>query len=278
MIVLLLGIFTCLNSINLGAGIHMGCPSGSLRIEKEGRKPLPQSEPKPFISLRVMCEINGHLTPAIIDTGAQVSVMSAHRAKLCGIDHAVDRSISGKVIGAGTTEIVGEIDGLPVRMGPLSFTSRFKILENGGPLDFIIGLDFLRKFKGEVSLKDNMLKLSIRNKIVRIPFLREVTPFDSIDYSGHCETDEGADCPDVISSYESYIEDPALTKKIPKNFNRESKFSTGRLFGKPYIASISGGHSPVRQAAVGEEEFGEADLTQTELNDFDDGDLSMEGV
>ncbi len=68
-----------------------------------------------FDPLQIMCEINGYMVPAIVDTGAQISVMSSSCAKRCHLCTQVDSSLSGRAIGVGSSDIVGGIDALDIR-------------------------------------------------------------------------------------------------------------------------------------------------------------------
>jgi DNA damage-inducible protein 1 len=57
----------------------------------------------------VLCEVNGFLVPAIIDTGAQITVMSASCAKRCRISNKIDARFSGRAVGVGSSDIIGRI-------------------------------------------------------------------------------------------------------------------------------------------------------------------------
>lgn len=121
-----------------------------------------------FEPIQVMCEINGQLVPAMIDTGAEITVMSASCAKRCRIHNLIDTQHSGKVVGIGSSEIVGGIEGVGMRIGPLNFQNKISILRHSR-CDFLIGLDILERFKCEISLKDKLLKFNVRGDEVRIP-------------------------------------------------------------------------------------------------------------
>jgi hypothetical protein len=120
--------------------------------------------------IQVMCEINGFLIPAIIDTGAEITVMSAACAKRCHISEAIDTQYSGKAIGVGTSDIIGGIDDLSFRIGPVNFQNKVSILKNSR-CDFLIGLDILRRFNCDISVGERILKLSVKGNKIRIPFV-----------------------------------------------------------------------------------------------------------
>ena len=153
------------------------------------------------VPLKVMCEINGHSIPAIIDTGAQISVMSLACARRCQLGRQIDSRANycGRAIGIGSCDIVGRIDSLAMRIGPVSFNSHISILRESGA-DLLIGLDFLRRFGGEINLRNNEIRLKIRDRTVRVPFLNDNC--NELMDLGH---DDGYDAeydPDVNSYYD----------------------------------------------------------------------------
>jgi DNA damage-inducible protein 1 len=125
-----------------------------------------------FVPLQVLCEVNGFLVPAIIDTGAQITVMSASCAKRCRISNKIDARFSGRAVGVGSSDIIGRIDGLEMRVGPVSFEGRVSVLRDAR-VDFLIGLDLLKRFNTEVNLKDHVLKLQVRERWYKVPLLNK---------------------------------------------------------------------------------------------------------
>lgn len=125
-----------------------------------------------FEPLQIPCEINGFIIPAIVDTGAQVTVMSESCAKRCRIANQIDGRFSGQAVGIGSSDILGRIDELLMRVGPITYHNKVSILRQSR-VDLIIGLDFLRRFGAEINLEKKMLKLTVRGRIVRIPFISD---------------------------------------------------------------------------------------------------------
>lgn len=123
-----------------------------------------------FQPLQVLCEVNGFIIPAIIDTGAQISIMSASCAKRCRVSSNIDSRYAGKAIGVGTSEIIGRINQLDMRIGPVSFKNDISILREAS-VDFLIGMDFLRRFRCEVSFNDNILRLQVKGRRFRVPLV-----------------------------------------------------------------------------------------------------------
>ena len=126
----------------------------------------------PFEPLQIQCEINGFIIPAIVDTGAQVTVMSESCARRCRVANQIDGRYSGKAVGIGSSDILGRINQLQMRVGPITYHNKVSILRQSR-VDLIVGLDFLRRFGAEINLDRRILKLNVRGRIVRIPFMYE---------------------------------------------------------------------------------------------------------
>lgn len=173
-----------------------------------------------FLPIRVICEVNGFSIPAIIDTGAQISVMSASCAKRCRLAGSIDTRYSGKAIGVGSCEILGRIDNLSMRIGPVTFNSQISVLKDSSA-DFLIGLDFLRRFQGEISMRENVIRLRVRDKNVRVNFLND--KFDGGISSINSDQAMG-DCSDVSDSDNSMSEDARynLSYRSRLHGNREA--------------------------------------------------------
>lgn len=127
-----------------------------------------------FEPIQVMCEVNGYLVPAIVDTGAEITVMSMSCAKRCQISSSIDTRFSGQAIGVGSSEIVGAIEDLPFRLGPIKFQNKISVLRSSR-CDFLIGLDILRRFQCDISIGQKVLKMKVRNDMVRIPLMSGAT-------------------------------------------------------------------------------------------------------
>ena len=127
-----------------------------------------------YETLRVECEINGHPMHAVIDTGAQISIMSTMFAKRCELYSSIDRRFAGRAVGVGSSEILGRSTP-QVRLGAMQFKSDFSVLENTR-VDLIIGLDILRKYQCNVCLRENVVKFHYHNKVFRVPIITQSSP------------------------------------------------------------------------------------------------------
>ena len=119
----------------------------------------------------VQCTVNGVQLNAIIDTGAQISIMSEDCVELCKLQRCVDNRFIGKAIGVGESEIIGKVPQLPVTIGPLGFDAGVAVLKDSN-VDFIIGMDILRKLQSEISIKNQIIKLREQNREFTIPLIR----------------------------------------------------------------------------------------------------------
>ena len=186
-----------------------------------------------FAPLQVLVEVNGFMVPAIIDTGAQITVMSASCAKRCRISSSIDTRFSGKAVGVGSSEIIGRVDGLGMRVGPVSFEGKVSVLREA-QVDFLIGLDLLKRFKTEVNLKEHVLKLQVRDRIYRVPLLHknadlEVMPTGS---AGAHQVSNSLEDPDYYES-EFPEEDFAMDMAASLPFPSSSSSMPSQLNSKP---------------------------------------------
>ena len=95
------------------------------------------------------------------------------------------RRFAGRAVGVGSSEILGRST-TRVRLGAMQFKSDFSVLENTR-IDFIIGLDILRKYQCVVCLRENVVKLHYQNKVFRVPIMLPSNPM-SYDTESNVES------------------------------------------------------------------------------------------
>lgn len=117
--------------------------------------------------LYVPCKVNGVDVVGMVDTGAQVSVMSSEVARKCGLSWLIDTKVNSVMRGVGEAKAVGRIYGTSIQFGPLALQCSITIVDTN--VDFIIGCDQLRRHKCVVDLDKNVLRIGT----VEIPFLGE---------------------------------------------------------------------------------------------------------
>ncbi|AFZ79009.1 hypothetical protein BEWA_018540 [Theileria equi strain WA] len=115
-----------------------------------------------IIMLYVNVEINGVVIKALVDTGAEHTIMNKECAKRCNLLNMIDERFKG------TRNTVGKIHLADLKIGPIFIHVSFVILD-GGNIDFILGLDILRRYACTINLKDNCLQIND----ISVPFLSE---------------------------------------------------------------------------------------------------------
>lgn len=115
--------------------------------------------------------VNGrHPVKAFVDSGAQMTNMTLACAKASGLEHLIDKRFAGEARGVGTCKILGRVHMANLRLGENDFTCSFHILE-GGDVEFLFGLDMLKRHQCVIDLKESCLRIGTGN--VTVPFLSE---------------------------------------------------------------------------------------------------------
>lgn len=132
-----------------------------------------ESTPESFatvVMLYVDMEVNGIPVKAFVDSGAQSTIMSQKCAEKCKIMRLCDRRFSGIARGVGTQRIVGRVHQAPLKVAGSYFPCTFTILENDD-MEFLFGLDMLRRHECTIDLKRNLLVFGTGQ--IEVPFLSE---------------------------------------------------------------------------------------------------------
>ena len=94
--------------------------------------------------LYINCKVNGHAVKAFVDSGAQMTIMSASCAERCGVTRLIDHRWSGTAVGVGTQKIIGRVHMCQIQIEKDFLASSFSVLENQ-PMDMLLGLDMLKR-------------------------------------------------------------------------------------------------------------------------------------
>lgn len=130
--------------------------------------------PEAFASvfmLYVDAEVNGVHLKTFVDSGAQMSIMTAACAEQCSLSRLVDKRYQGMARGVGETKIIGRIHQVPLKVQGQYLPLSVSVLEQKGGPQFILGLDMLKRYQCCIDLEKNELRFS--NMGVKLPFLAE---------------------------------------------------------------------------------------------------------
>jgi len=120
------------------------------------------------VMLYVNSKVNGVDVKAFVDSGAQTTIMSRKTAERCNILHLMDTRFQGIAQGVGTSKILGRIHMTDLQLGSVFVQVAITVLENDS-MDFLLGLDQLRRHQCCIDLGKNVLRIEGED----IPFLAE---------------------------------------------------------------------------------------------------------
>ncbi|GJX24548.1 DNA damage-inducible protein 1 [Tanacetum coccineum] len=122
------------------------------------------------VMLYVDMEVNGVPIKAFVDSGAQSTIISKTCAERLGLLRLLDDRYKGIAHGVGQSEILGRIHVAPIKIGHNFYPCSFVVLDSPN-MEFLFGLDMLRKHQCTIDLKDNVLRVG--GGEVAVPFLQE---------------------------------------------------------------------------------------------------------
>ena len=123
------------------------------------------------IMLYVDMKVNEFPIKAFVDSGAQMTIMSLGCAQRLGLERLIDRRFQGTAKGVGTQKIIGKVHQAPITIADVSMPCAITVLEKEQDMDFIFGLDMLKRHQCCVDLEKNELRVGSIGKAV--PFLGE---------------------------------------------------------------------------------------------------------
>ncbi|GMI06536.1 hypothetical protein TrVE_jg199 [Triparma verrucosa] len=128
------------------------------------------------LMLYIKAKINGKDQVAFVDSGAQMTVMSYKCAEKLGILHLVDERFAGVAVGVGESKILGKVHLADIEIEGCTFQMTVTVMDDNKGLgdknmDFLLGLDMLKRHRCSVNLASNTLDFSTGN--ISTPFLQE---------------------------------------------------------------------------------------------------------
>lgn len=106
--------------------------------------------------LYIPLEINQFKVIALVDTGAQMTIMSVDIAHKCGLYNLIDTDYKGQAIGVGTSKIIGVIHCAQIKIKDTFIMAKITVIENVS-VGFILGLDNMRSHRCTIELSSNSL-------------------------------------------------------------------------------------------------------------------------
>ena len=135
---------------NTGGG-HDAAREARHKLRDEQLKMAMEVNPEAFVHvpmLYVMCELNNTPVKAFVDTGAQMTVMTAKCAQRCNLLPAVDPRFKGVAAGVGVARIAGRVHMATLRLSRrTAVDTSITVLEQGGGPELLLGLDLMRKVR-----------------------------------------------------------------------------------------------------------------------------------
>ena len=110
----------------------------------------------PVHMLFINLEINKKKVVALVDTGAQSTIMSQTLCQKCDLFNLCDTRFSGIAKGVGTGRIIGTVHAAQMKIQNKVLMAKITVLENSS-IGFIFGLDNMRAHRCTIDLKQNGL-------------------------------------------------------------------------------------------------------------------------
>lgn len=112
----------------------------------------------PYDLIFIHCKVNGVSLTAMVDTGAQMSVLPLNLAKKCHVDWLIDPRFKTITCGVGVQKSEGRIHELKIELEGMIFPNPFVVL-NGTNRFCIFGIDWLTKNRAIIDIPSRCLRI-----------------------------------------------------------------------------------------------------------------------
>ena len=109
--------------------------------------------------LYVNVVVNGKVVKALIDTGAELSIVTSKLIEDCDLSEFVDTSYSGTVVGMGSQKITGRIHCIDIKLQKTTLPISLICVNHQMSSPFLIGLDFLWRHGAIINLREKTLSI-----------------------------------------------------------------------------------------------------------------------
>ncbi|GEQ72698.1 hypothetical protein JCM33374_g6385 [Metschnikowia sp. JCM 33374] len=178
----------------------------------------------PVNLLYIKLRINGHEAYALVDTGAQKTIIHPKLAEKFGISNLIDKRFATMTIGVGTQHSEGVIHSVPVGLSDLNLELPCSFVVLDIHVGILFGLDMLRRHKCSVELAKDALVIGDKE----INFLTDheietlVLPFQNINGLSEKSQAIGPLSPQKVGEVSVDHEKNNTQNSIPKNSSVES--------------------------------------------------------
>jgi len=116
--------------------------------------------------LLLKIHIDGKELNALLDTGAQITILKKSKAIELGIDHLIDTSFSRAIQGVGKSHTVGKIHLYNISIGGDQYPISIEVLDNNDmPEDMIFGLDNMMRLRAIIDIYNKNIRFGDKDPI-----------------------------------------------------------------------------------------------------------------
>ena len=101
--------------------------------------------------------VNSVPIKCFVDSGAQMTIMTLKCVEQCKLRHLLDTRFNGEARGVGSAKILGKIHIAQMELGIKTFYPVSITVLESGDVDFLLGLDMLKRHCAIINLKANTL-------------------------------------------------------------------------------------------------------------------------